>query len=153
MSKENKKRMVLIMAAGIFIICGIALADGDRRVSIVRAVSNEVEGEISAISKNYIAVVYNQDTEKGIEHEMSFFIDNSVTLEHLKSVSQISVGDRVRITFDEETVQEEGKEHNRRKPKKLSFVRPAVKKPAVSEEVNAEEEDEEMLPIKRLKSE
>lgn len=151
MNRQTKREIILHMIIGIVIICGMVYAEEEKKVTVVRAVSNEVEGEVSAVSKDYIAVVYNRDMEKGIEDEMSFPVDGSVVLEHLKNLSQIAPGDLVRITFDEETVREEGKEVSRRKPKKLSFIRQAVKKPAPAQEPSQEEEDE--LPIKGLKSE
>ena len=110
MEKLKKRKIILIMALGAFMFCAICRADEEKRSQLIRKVSNEVEGEVSAVSKDYIAVVYNRDMEKGIEDEMSFPVDGSVVLEHLKNLSQIAPGDLVRITFDEETVREEGKD-------------------------------------------
>lgn len=153
MDRQKRRVIILIISVGIFIISSMAQAEDEKRIAVVRAVSNEVEGEVSAVSKDYIAVVYSQDAQKGIEYEISFPIDGSITLEHLKSASHISVGDRVRITFEEQLVKDEEKQITRRKPKKISFVRPAVKKPEINEEVVEEEEESEELPIKGLKSE
>lgn len=152
MERRKKRKIILIMALGAFIMCAICRADEEKRSKLIRKVSNEVEGEVSAVSKDHIAVVYNRDIAKGIEYEMSFPIDSKVVFEHKKNLREISVGDRVRISFDEETIQEEGKEFNRRAPKKLSFVSPAVKKPVVNEEIS-ENDEEGVFPIKGLKLE
>ena len=102
MSKENKKRMVLIMAVGIFIICGICRADGDEKSKrVVVRVAKEIQGEVAGISKDSIAIIYNRNEATGEEYEMSFPVAKEVDIVHKKSINEIAVGDTVNVQYEE----------------------------------------------------
>ena len=152
MSKENKKRMVLIMAAGIFIICAIALADGDEKSKrVVARVAKEIQGEVAGISKDSIAIIYNRNEATGEEYEMSFPVAKEVDIVHKKSINEIAVGDTVNVQYEEITEKSaEDKEKDpeiKRQVKVITFLRPAVRTPEPLE-TDVEEEETPFKPLK-----
>lgn len=95
-----------------------------------------VEGEISGMGKDYIAIVYKKEAEKGAEYEILLPLDDEVKLVHKKNLKELNIGDRVNIEFDEIKEANDSKEKVTFKSKKLSFVSPAEKKPVDTEELN-----------------
>ena len=152
MSKENKKRMVLIMAAGIFIIRAIALADGDEKSKrVVARAAKEIQGEVAGISKDSIAIIYNRNEATGEEYEMSFPVAKEVDIVHKKSINEIAVGDTVNVQYEETTEKSaEDKEKDleiKRQVKVITFLRPAVRTPEPLE-TDVEEEETPFKPLK-----
>ena len=152
MSKENKKRMVLIMAVGIFIICGICRADGDEKSKrVVVRVAKEIQGEVAGISKDSIAIIYNRNEATGEEYEMSFPVAKEAGIAHKKSISEIAVGDTVNVQYEEITEKSaEDKEKDpeiKRQVKVITFLRPAVRTPEPLE-TDVEEEETPFKPLK-----
>ena len=152
MNKENKKRMVLIMAAGIFIIRAIALADGDEKSKrVVARVAKEIQGEVAGISKDSIAIIYNRNEATGEEYEMSFPVAKEVDIVHKKSINEIAVGDTVNVQYEETTEKSaEDKEKDleiKRQVKVITFLRPAVRTPEPLE-TDVEEEETPFKPLK-----
>ena len=152
MSKENKKRMVLIMAAGIFIIRAIALADGDEKSKrVVARVAKEIQGEVAGISKDSIAIIYNRNEATGEEYERSFPVAKEVDIAHKKSINEIAVGDTVNVQYEETTEKSaEDKEKDleiKRQVKVITFLRPAVRTPEPLE-TDVEEEETPFKPLK-----
>ena len=94
----------------------------------------EVMGEVSAITPNFIAIVYRREEEKGVAYEIALPIDKEVRIVHKKNLKEIEVGDTVRVRFaeirkKEEVEREGGKREERirmvgRKAKEIIFVRP-----------------------------
>jgi len=152
MSIENRKRMVLIMAAGIFIIRAIALADGDEKSKrVVARVAKEIQGEVAGISKDSIAIIYNRNEATGEEYEMSFPVAKEVDIVHKKSINEIAVGDTVNVQYEETTEKSaEDKEKDleiKRQVKVITFLRPAVRTPEPLE-TDVEEEETPFKPLK-----
>ncbi|MCK5160174.1 MAG: hypothetical protein KAQ99_01245, partial [Candidatus Aureabacteria bacterium] len=57
-------------------------------------------------------------------------IDKDVKIEHKKSLSELKIGDRVSIRYEDATVEDSDKQQTlKRKAKIVRFVRSAVKKP------------------------
>ena len=100
--------------------------------AVTAPVQKEVQGEISDIGKDYISIVYNQDTEKGIEYEMRLPIDENIKFEHRKNLKEFVVGDIIKVEFEDAAQAEAGKVELRRKVKVISFVSPSAKKSLVS---------------------
>ncbi len=155
MSKENKKRMVLIMAVGIFIICGICRADGDEKSKrVVVRVAKEIQGEVAGISKDSIAIIYNRNEATGEEYEMSFPVAKEAGIAHKKSISEIAVGDTVNVQYEEITEKSaEDKEKDpeiKRQVKVITFIRPALRtpEPLETDETDVEEEETPFKPLK-----
>ncbi len=112
-------------------------------------ISKEITGEVSAVNKNGIAIIYNRDLGKGSEDEIFVPLDNTVKLVHKQSIADINVGDVVSVLYEE--VSENTKEGvvNKFAGKIVTFVKPAVKKPAPVEPPTVS--DEENIPLTTTK--
>lgn len=86
-----------------------------------------ITGEVSAISKDFIAIVYDRNVGKGSEEEICLPIAKNVIIEHKKSLDQIAVGDTVYVEFDEVSEQTDSGERTKRIAGAISFVRAAPK--------------------------
>ncbi len=119
------------------------------------SVTKEVQGEISGISKDFIAIVYERDVEKGIEYEMLLPIEKGIRLVHKQTLDQIKVGDIVSVQYEEVTEEYKEVPRQKRTAKIISFVKPAEKKPEPVESetavLNSEDTGEEGFPIKGIK--
>lgn len=107
-------------------------ADSEKKEEVVLNKSmGTITGTISAVSSDSISVAYHEDKAKGIEYEMLLLLDNAFTIENKKNLSELKVGDTVKITYEDVTSEKiENKEQKvERKAKIVSFVRSAVKKP------------------------
>ena len=62
---------------------------------------NVISGEVSAVSKDFIAVVYRSDKAKGSEEEIALPVANDAVVEHKQSLSQIGIGDMVDVEYEE----------------------------------------------------
>lgn len=96
--------------------------------------TSELQGEISAINKNIIAIVYQRSEAKGSEEEALFYLTPEIKFLHITDSSQLRAGDTVRIQFEEIT--EEYKEagpQKQRTVKAIDFVKSATKSPYVFE--------------------
>ncbi len=151
------KNIFLMGIAAVFIFLFIAIAPAqegekgtkDKKVKIASEVK-EIQGEISWIDDKHIAIVYNRDPEKGVENEIMLPIDESIRLEHKKSLSEMVPGDTVRIKYQQDIEEDrEGNKSESRKAAVISFVKPAVKKPVTA----LPAESEETLSLKGLKGE
>jgi len=91
--------------------------------------NKEIQGEVTSISKDYIAITYLVDGQKGTEYEMLLPIDKNVKLEHKRSLDEIAIGDIVRVQFREVADEYKNETKKSRKGTIISFVSPAVKKP------------------------
>ena len=87
--------------------------------------AKEVQGTISAIGKNYISVVYNTDTAKGVEYEMMLPFDENIKFEYKKNLKEFAVGDTIKITYEETTEGKGDKAVTKRKAAVISFISPA----------------------------
>lgn len=133
-----------IMGIGLC-VCAIAPAQGEGTKRAGRVIKG-ISGEVSAISKDFIAVVYRRDEAKGTEEEIALPIAKGVIIEHKKNLSEIGVGDTVNVEFEE--VAEEPREgaRSKRVARVISFTRAAPPpKPESSVLVSgrAREEEEE----------
>lgn len=101
--------------------------------------TTEVQGEVSAITKNFIAIVYRRDG--ATEYEMMFPLDKNIKLVHRQSLSEISLGDIVSVEYEEVTeIDREGRETSKRQAQKIYFVkRPAPRPQPLEPEPEPEE--------------
>lgn len=103
-----------------------------------------ISGEVSAISKDFIAIVYRRDAAKGTEEEIALPIAKDVIIEHKKSLSEIGAGDLVDVEFEEVSEETEGGLKSRRVAKVISFIRSALPpKPESSVLVSGQAREEE----------
>ncbi|RKY30981.1 MAG: hypothetical protein DRP68_05555 [Candidatus Omnitrophota bacterium] len=118
--------LVFILSMVIVVNCVEAKED---EVKITREIK-EIQGEISAIGKDYISIVYQREREKGVEYEIWFPLDkDNVRLIHKESLEELKVGDFIRVQYEEITKEYKEKVRSFRKVKTISFIKPAVRKP------------------------
>lgn len=93
--------------------------------------AKEMQGEISGISKRYISLIYERNLEKGTEEEILLpLAEQAVTLEHIRDLKQLGVGDTIGVQYDEESTQYEDKsQESKIKLKIISFIRKSPPKP------------------------
>lgn len=92
-----------------------------------------IQGEVSGISSNFIAVVYGQD--KKTSYEMAFNIGKDAKIEYKKSLKEISVGDIVAVEY-EETVEIKKGEKPRTTQRVVKMIK-FLKSPQIKPETNA----------------
>lgn len=105
-----------------------------------------ISGEVSAISKDFIAIVYRRDEAKGTEEEVALPIAKDVIIERKKSLSEIGIGDIVDVEFEEAAEETNEGHKSKRVAKVISFVRAAPPPKSessvlVSGQVQEEEEE------------
>lgn len=138
-NKMRARRIIDIGIIGLLLlsISGIAFAKSEEtEEKIIKRTSNEVIGEVGAIGKNSISIIYGRDEKKSVEYEMLIPIDVNTRLEHKKSLSELKVGDKIKIQFEDATSEDAGREKLERMAKVISFVSPAIKKPELPEPWN-----------------
>lgn len=120
-------------------------------------VTKDIEGKVSGISANFIAVVYGENKEASLE--MAFDLNKNVKVGHKKSLSEIGMGDTVKVDYDEITkTRDDGKKISRRVARMVTFLRKAEKIPEIAEPeaaLDSQETGEEIspLPIKGIRQE
>lgn len=104
---------------------------------------NIISGEVSAVSKDFIAVVYRSDKAKGSEEEIALPVANDAVVEHKQSLSQIGIGDMVDVEYEEYSEETPDGPKSKRVAVAVRFLRAAVKQPEPFTFEVAEEETEE----------
>ncbi len=150
------KRHLLInlLILSVLVFAHMAFAQNEAKAPVRMGATKVIEGEVSAITKDGVAVVYHRDTAKGTEDEVFIPLDSSIQLVHKRSISEIKVGDIVSIQYYEQI--KEGKKNepgNKFKGTVLTFLKPAVKKPEAQATDSNEEENDSgtALPLKGIK--
>ncbi|GEM_PF-4954024 len=107
----------------------------------------EIQGEVSAVDKHGIAVVYKTDA-KGVEQEVYIPLEKeNIKMSHKRDIEDIQVGDTVKVEY--ETTMEKGKRSSV-KATIVTFLKRPQKKPAAPELVEPEEPEESELPFKGI---
>lgn len=129
-------------------------ATEERTVSVPK----EIEGKVSGISPNFIAIAYGESKQASLE--MAFDLNKNVKVNHKKSLSEIAMGDTVKVDYDEITrTRDDGKKISRRAAKMVTFLRKAEKipeaaEPEVSSDIEEQSAEESLsLPIKGVRQE
>ncbi|MFH0826296.1 MAG: hypothetical protein V1923_00200 [Candidatus Omnitrophota bacterium] len=129
MIKQIKKILIGI-SLFYLVTCQMALVqEALSQQANVPPVMKELQGEVTWIRKDRIAVVYKKDTEAGSEEEILLPIDEKVSLEYIRSVSNISIGDTVYLQIEESVEQGPDGPRLTKKVKKISLVRKGNQKP------------------------
>lgn len=86
-----------------------------------------VQGEVSSLSPKvdplYIGIVYLQDEAQGADYEIILRISKNTSITHKKSLSEISIGDSVDVTYEVITgLDEAGVEQSEKVAKDIQFV-------------------------------
>ena len=131
-----KNRWIIKGAVVLFLLYlfGVAQAEQGKEEDKAVVVLKEVQGEVSALTSNFISIIYERDKEKGIDYEIALPIDENMRLVHKRSLKQIQLGDIVRVKYKEkrkecEEVGEDGTLKRKtkvieRKAAVITFVRP-----------------------------
>lgn len=118
------------IAMGILVLSFMGMASAEAEEIKKKVTIKELQGEVSGLSNNFIAIIYAQD--KKTSYEMAFTMDKNLRIENRKSLSDIAVGDIVSVSFEEtsETKKQGNKDISRiagRLVKKIRFIRPGAK--------------------------
>jgi len=140
--------LVLGLTASVFAQKSNEAQKKSNEENIVSSVTKEVEGTVSWVGKDKIAVTYNKD-DAGTEYEILLPFDaKDLVLKHKKNLAEISTGDTVSVQYEEESIEYgDGKKEGRLKAKEISFVRSAPPKPKA---LNSDDE-EDSLTFKGIK--
>ena len=127
------KKIIYIGLMGVLVLAmsGVVFGQSENEEKkITKRTANEISGEISAIGKDFIAIIYKRDEEKGTEYEMFLPIDTDTKLERKRNLTELSIGDTFKIQCEDTALEDtSGEKKMERKAKVISFVKPAVKKP------------------------
>jgi len=122
--------IIYIGLMGVLILSIVGVVFAQEKEKAKKSLIQEVSGEVSAISKDFIAIVYKRDAQRGSEEEIGLPLAKDVRLEHKKSLDEINVGDIVSVQLEEYVDEDEsGKKVNKRRAKIVSFIRAAAKAP------------------------
>jgi hypothetical protein len=109
--------------------------------NVIKTESKEITGQVSAISKDYIAVIYQ--TGKNSENEMGIYIEGFPKLERVKDFAQIQAGDTVTVEYDVATEKDkDDNESARHVVKKIIFVKKAPPPPPETDVMISDEAEE-----------
>lgn len=147
MGKINKMTLIKITVLILFsgLICSVNAAEKSTETKEEPkkiTVEKTLNGEVSGISPNFIAILYGQD--KKTSYEMALVMDKNTKVEHKNSLKEIAAGDIVSVRYEEITQvfkqrTEKGEEKDvvkvlGRLVKVVSFVRSPAKGLQSSEE-------------------
>ena len=107
-----RKTATISATALMFILCIVlnTSAEETKEKKGPEAIMKEVTGEVSAIDKHCIAVVYKHDPATG-DYELPITIKDPPQMEHIKELNQIKMGDTVTVKYEQMTeIGEDGKE-------------------------------------------
>ena len=133
----NQKRLSAAAAGGVVLIVSAIVLAGlgnlavcalDEKPKKTGNIIKGVSGEVSAISKDFIAVVYKHDEAAGSEEEIALPVAKDVIVEHKKSISEIGVGDLVDVEFAEYIEETTEGPRTKRVAKVIRFIRAAAPK-------------------------
>jgi hypothetical protein len=120
------------------------------RETIISVQSKEIQGEVSALCKDFIAISYYFDKDTNEEKEVLLPLDKYLKVERKGSLAQIGVGDIVFARYEEvKKIDHQGIERLERVAKVISFIRAAEKKSESTGIISSEkpsEIPEEELP-------
>lgn len=152
MITQIKVAITQIVGAGLVIVLALCLtnmsfAEANKESKSSRA-TKEVQGEVTWIGKDKIAVTYGKDEATGTEYEILLpFNTADLSIAHKKNLGEINVGDTVKVQYEEESLEYgDGRKEGKLKAKIISFLRPATPKPKAQTP-----DEEEKLPLKGVK--
>ncbi len=130
---DRRKVGVILFCAALICLSNVnsGLAkEPPKQEEIKRSVAlKELQGEITWVRKNKIAIVYKTDETGSADSEILLPVSPDVKLVHIQSMEQLKAGDVVSIQFEEATEESEGASKTARRAKTITFVKPGNKKP------------------------
>lgn len=118
--------LTALMVLGVILTSAFTYAQ-DEKLKKTGNIMKGVSGEVSGISKDFIAIVYRRDEARGSEEEMAFPVAKDVMVEHKKALSEIGVGDMVDVEFEETEEETSDVPRTKRVVKVVRFIRAAPK--------------------------
>ena len=99
-----------------------------------------VTGEVSGVGAKFIAVEYERNTKKGAAFEMALPVDEAATLERIKQLKELKLGDTVRVEYQETATKDDKGQYTnvRRVATKIALLRTAPQEALSSKEEVAE---------------
>ena len=124
--KKEIFKWVMAAALCLGLTAGLYAAEKVKKATQLK----ELQGVVTWIRKDKIAIVYRSDEATHSEEEILLPIGKDIQLVHKNSLSDISVGDTVSIQYEEVTEEgADGAVKSSRKAKAIIFVSPGFKKP------------------------
>lgn len=102
--------------------------------------TREVQGEITWVKKDMIAVVFGKNSAGASEEEMLLPIAKDVKLQRIAAVTDLKAGDTVYLQFEVIMEEVDGIERPTKTVNKITLVRKGLKKPTLSEAAKAAEQ-------------
>jgi len=127
--KFGKIGFVAVLVLGLV---GTAFTQGKKDAKTYHSATKEVSGEVTGITKDTISVMYYYDNAENKEYEILLPIAKDVKLGHVKSLSELLVGDIVNVQYEEITEEDNVGKRTNRFAKVISFSRRPQKKPESS---------------------
>jgi hypothetical protein len=92
--------LVVILVLGL---APLSLAQENKNEEEVtkKTLDKEISGQVSGISANFIAVLYDKDKKRS--YEMALIIDKNTKVEHKNKLKEIQIGDTVLVKYAETT--------------------------------------------------
>lgn len=138
-----KKKNILTVCAGIFLVVCVAgtavyaqaQSVAAKKPTILKKEVKNIQGDVTWIAKNKIAIVYGRGENS--EEEIMLPFDKDVALERIGDIAEIKQWDTVSVQY-EETTQEApgGGIEVINKAKTISFIRAGTRKPFVPQQPN-----------------
>ncbi len=144
---------ILLGVLVFFLLCLVAVGQTQEEKEKIKTTTTtkEVQGEVTWIGKDKMAIVYKRDTVTGGEYEILLpYEEKDLKIVHKKNLSEINKGDIVNVKYEYEEIIEEplGEKKINYKAKVISFVKPAMQKPQAAQPAG---EEEAGLPLKGIK--
>jgi Cu/Ag efflux protein CusF len=125
MIRNIKMSLVAVMVLGLTISAlAQEAAQEATQEKKIEVLSKKISGEVAGVSKNFLAVMYDQDEE--VAYEMTFKVEKDVKVLNIGDLLEIKFGDTVSVNY-EETVELDPVENKikSRVAKVISFVKAA----------------------------
>lgn len=104
-------------------------AGPEKAERIIKQEIKKISGELSSINNDFISILYKRDLEKGVDYEILLPLDKNVQLKYINKLKDLKEGDRISITYDEDTVELENRQESRRKAREITFIGPGKQRP------------------------
>jgi len=138
---SNDRNYVYSKLALLILLCGTIVSvfqttaiaqnkQGDEAIKI-NSVSKQIQGEVVWKSKSKLSVVHYSDDLS--EREILFLLDDAVRVVYKRTLDDIQVGDTVRVSYNEYTVEEGGRTLIKTKPTEVAFIRSGTRLPPVAQ--------------------
>jgi hypothetical protein len=96
----------------------------DGAVPVVKE-NKSTTGKVGFINSQFIAIVEESDAQEGFERETLYYLDKDTTVKRKNSLSELKVGDTVKIDYEKTTKASKGVQKSKKVVKDVDFLRGA----------------------------